>query len=187
MTQMSFKSITFNGDTTYQIAIVVIQMFPQVRLGSKCPKTLSSVFSKLKDQISLWQQSNLIYEFPCLDFFKKYIGLTTSYMKTRIDEHSRDYNCWLKIKNNINTNNLSNHKQKLIFKTAALKHVIENWYNFNYSEVKILTMESSHNKLKILEMLHIYDNHCVNLRTDIEGVNVCKGLLSKIKHLPKGW
>lgn len=106
--QKTFKSVTFTGDTTYQIVRVIKQMFPHIRLGFKCPTTLSVVFSKLKDQISFWQQSNLIYEIPCLDLNKKYIGLTTRQLKTRIDEHSRDYNCWLKIKSNMNMYQQSN-------------------------------------------------------------------------------
>lgn len=176
-----FKSLTFTGDTTYKISRVVREMFPHILLGYKCPQTLASVFSKLKDQINYWKQSNLIYEIPCQDCNLKYVGLTTRQLKTRIDEHSRDYQHWLKVKDNIITTNNLNTKNKLSSKTAALKHVIDDDHIFNYAGAKILTMDSSHNKLRTLEMLHIYNTECVNSRTDTEGINLYKGLLSNIR------
>lgn len=181
-----FKSITFTGDVTYSIIRTIKTEFPHIMLGFKCPKTLALVFSKLKDPIDHWQQSNVIYEIPCGQCDKKYVGLTTRKLLTRVSEHERDYNSWLKIKTSISDlNNCDNIITRLSNKTAALKHVIDCEHQFRYTDTKILTSELSLNKLKILEMLHINDRETVNMKTDTEGVNLYKGLLSNIKNTLK--
>ena len=57
-----------------------------------CNKNKTSLyFDKLKNKNDVNQKSNVIYEIPCNDCEKVYIGQTKRYLKKRIYEHKNNY------------------------------------------------------------------------------------------------
>lgn len=170
-----YKSLVFCGTVTYALARVIKNYLPHIRLGYRCPDTLTSIFSKLKDKVAPLAQSNLIYGIPCGGCSKCYVGLTTTTMRARLSNHKSEKRRMEKMT-----------EQEMVFymddqqaeqtrfpnKTALVKHTVETGHSFHYDDFRIICTERNLEKLRILEMLHINNLNTVNIKTDVEGINV---------------
>lgn len=119
------------------------------------------MYSKLKDPIPKNKINNVVYEIPCRQCNKGYIGQTKRNTEQRIKEH----------KTNINRQE-NEH-------TALTKHKTQSDHEFDYSNFKILAIEENLNKRLFIEMASIFkQKNSVNQRTDIENLsNMYHGIL----------
>lgn len=62
---------------------------------------------------------------------------------------------------------------------------METEHVFNYDNFKILTTENNLEKLKILEMLYINNQNTVNIKTDVDGLNI--QYISILNKLKQSW
>lgn len=120
----------------------------------KAQHLLSSLFTSLKSEVPTKMKSNVVYSIPCLNCPKKYIGMTTQYLSSRLNGHKY-------------TKNAS---------TALHKHESSEKHEFDFSNTEILTQESNYQKLLMKEMIYIKkERHTVNDKQD-------KNHLSHIYH-----
>lgn len=116
-----------------------------ITLAHKNSNNLKFLFSNLKYKTPIQKQSNIIYQIPCNDCDKVYIGQTSQYLKERINGHKYQ-------KNN----------------TALKKHANENKHKFNFDNTTILHKITSNKARNILESIYIKNNkHACNNKTDI--------------------
>lgn len=185
---MLYKSLPFCGPITYSLARVIKSYFPHIRLGYRCPDTLSKIFSRLKDKIEPLEQANVVYSIPCGGCEKCYVGLTTTAMKVRLSNHKSNK----RRLDGMTGQEVEFFRDPLVAqnedqprfsnKTALIKHTMETEHIFKYDDFKILTTENNLEKLKILEMLHINNENTVNIKTDVDGLNIQYiNILNKLK------
>jgi hypothetical protein len=150
-------------------------------IAFKKNKTKPKFYSNLKDTLHNNDKTSIVYEIPCHDCEKVYIGMTKNQLKTRISQHKSNQN---KL---INSNNIVD-KQIASNKTALVQHAYKNLHTFNFDNAKILHVESNNKKLVFSEMLHIQDNkHSVNIKTDTQNLsNSYKAIIHKF-YLKKKW
>lgn len=126
----------------------------KVSCSFKNVNDLSRLFNPLKDITPLERRSNVVYRIPCKGCNSSYIGQTSRWLKTRINEHD------------------NNVKRKEKEHTALTTHKIDRDHNFNYSEIKVLDKERNKTKRIIKEMCHIVsDKTSINLRTDVNNLS----------------
>lgn len=119
-------------------------------LAYKPSNTLSNNFSKLKSKIPKLKNTHLIYEIPCNNCDKTYIGMTTQYLEKRLQGHK--YN-----------------KHEI---TTLKKHTHDTKHNFNFNNTKILKKDNNYNNLTIFESLYIKQSeHAVNNRSETININ----------------
>lgn len=111
---------------------------------------LKNTFTKLKSIIPKDKRSNIVYQIPCKDCDKIYIGQTGQYLKNRINGHKYD-------KKN---------------KTALTNHEIECQHTFNFNDTKILATENHTRKREFLEMIYIQkNNNTINAKSDTQNLS----------------
>lgn len=132
-----------------------------VKIATYNMKTLSTLYSKLKDPVPQTLQSNVIYKIPCADCEGTYVGQTSQWLKSRITLHRSD----------IKKNNT---------RCALASHAISKKHNIDYGNVEILDTANKYNKRKILEMIYIKNQkHPLNRKTDVQDLsNIYSYLLS---------
>lgn len=59
------RSLLFVVKLSFKITKLFKQWIPGLVVGHKCPVTVGSIFTKLKDPLEKWKKNNLIYEIPC--------------------------------------------------------------------------------------------------------------------------
>lgn len=107
----------------------------------------------MKSRIHMKQKSNIVYEIPCKDCSKTYIGQTSRSMNSRIISHRSD------CKRNINS-------------CALSEHVNRNDHRIDYDNSRILDSEKNLMKRVFLEMVHINSNsNSMNKRTDLNNLS----------------
>ncbi|XP_044766925.1 uncharacterized protein LOC123322908 [Coccinella septempunctata] len=132
-----------------------------------CYNTLNRIFTKLKDPVIKEKKSGLIYKINCGDCDKVYVGQTTQYLKSRVDQHRRD--C-LRSKES----------------TALSAHARMCEHNFDFDNVEILDFEKNWFRRNFKEMLYIKRTpNTVNYRTDLGGLNsTYLNLINRIRTRP---
>ena len=90
----------------------------------------------MKDKDNINVKSSIVYEIPCKDCDRVYIGQTKRYMKIRIREH----------KNNIK-NAVNNH-------TSLTKHRMNESHSFDY-KTKVICVKRNYTKRITKEMTNI--------------------------------
>lgn len=117
----------------------------------KAQNLLANLYTPLKSKVQKKKKSNVVYAIPCLNCPKKYIGMTTQYLDSRLNGHKY-------------TKNAS---------TALHKHEKDLNHEFNFAETKILSQDTNYHKLVIKEMYHIKkdNNTVVNDRQDIRNLS----------------
>ncbi|KYN50362.1 hypothetical protein ALC62_15472, partial [Cyphomyrmex costatus] len=123
----------------------------------KLAYTILNNFKKLikrgKDHLEPSHNQN-VYKISCEDCNVSYVGQTKRQLKTRLHEYASDIN------------------KKAKSSSAITNHRIENNYNFNWENVKILDIEPSYNKRLISEILHIKrQKHAINRQNDTESLS----------------
>lgn len=130
-------------------------------------KTVGLLYSRIKDPNKKEQTSGLIYEIPCLDCDKVYIGQTKQYLNNRMKQHKYD---------------LKDSKNRE--KTALCSHFFVENHRFDFPNVKILEKEKQYRKRNILEMIHINLSESVNFRSDTSHLScLYNPILSRYKNL----
>ncbi len=140
----------------------------KVKIAMKSQNTVKNCFySKTKSSTEKLNKSNVVYNIPCSQCNKCYIGQTGRYLKTRLREHKNDQKNYLLRSN----------------PTALVEHKIETGHDFEYDNTTILQTQSNYKKRLIAEMIEIQKNkNCVNKRTDIEHLsNAYFNILATIK------
>lgn len=124
-----------------------------IKVAKRNTKTVSNLFTKLKDPIPTWDKSNVVYKIPCADCTQVYIGQTSRNLKSRITSHKSD----IRLEKN----------------TCALaEHSITTKHTPNYEEVTTLDCHSSTIKRSFLEMTRIaQEPDCMNKRSDISNLS----------------
>lgn len=118
-------------------------------------KVIGSLYTRLRDKIEVKKRSELLYKIPC-SCQKTYVGQTRQRMEKTLQQHS--YDCRA-------TNILKDKK------TALAQHHFDSGHNFNFDKVEILDMESCSMKRNVSEMVFIYLNNTVNLKTDTSNLS----------------
>ncbi|KAI4487237.1 hypothetical protein M0804_005386 [Polistes exclamans] len=88
---------------------------------------INSIYTKLKDKVDKFDQSNLVYKIPC-ECEKSYIGQTKQKLKKRLDQHKNDCKPI-----NINKTNT----------TALAEHHFKTGHNFKFDAATILDLEEN--------------------------------------------
>ena len=91
-----------------------------IKLHFKPNSTLKNQLTKLKDNVPMMKNNNLVYQIECSDCPTKYIGETKQRLEKRIQQHSAAIR-----------RNDSNH-------SGMSQHCLENLHNFSSNNVKIL-------------------------------------------------
>jgi hypothetical protein len=130
----------------------------QIQLVLYSVRTTNSLFSSLKDIDPIWNRSELIYEIPCSNCSKIYIGQTKQKLMKRIQQHK--YDC---------------RYESTKSKTALSEHHFQYdpKHNFDFDNTKILDYESNFQKRNISEMTQIMlkKDQTVNHRTDTNNIS----------------
>lgn len=177
-TEKSFKSMVFIPELSDRIAKVFNKEANHITISYSTNKTVRSLFTRLKDKTDKWSQSNVVYSIQCKGCPKKYIGMTTQYLKKRNSQHKSDCKKVVECKQN----HLQGDLDRLAMKSALLQHVIDTNHQFNFDATEILDQEREYYKLLFREMLHINNNLNVNKRSDMENLHLAySGLLQSLK------
>ena len=119
----------------------------------KIVQNLNSVIRLGKDQTSLFENNNVVYQFVCEECPGTYTGQTKRQLKSRIDEHR-----------NLNQ------------KTVVSEHALTYDHNFNFDKTVILDHESNYHKRIVSEMLHIkYCKDSINRQEDTQKLSYIYG------------
>lgn len=151
---------TFKGHTT--------KKQEKIKITTRSHNTIKRrFFSKTKSKNKKELKSGIIYNIPCTQCPKSYVGQTGRYLKQRLNEHKNDQRNFL-LKSN---------------PTALVEHKIETGHNFDFDNTTILQTQSNYKKRLFAEMIEIQKNkNCVNKRTDVENLSTAYfNILSKIK------
>lgn len=133
-------------------------------------KTIGNLYTKLKDKVDERVMSELIYAVPC-ECGKKYVGQTKQWLKSRTNQHRLD----------CRPVNIIKSEQ-----TALARHHFNTGHNFDFSKISILDREDNYRKRCVSEMIHIYLNNTVNLKTDTNNLScLYNGLLDSYKKCHK--
>ena len=129
-------------------------------------KTVSDLYSHIKDTTPKEERSGLVYCIDCNNCDKKYIGETRQKLSNRLKQHK--YDC-----NHVNENKTQ--------KTALATHHFDYGHHFKFNSVKILDTEPNNFKRKFLEMIYIkkYEHQTINFKTDINNLSAIYANLIK--------
>ncbi|KAK9882602.1 hypothetical protein WA026_022230 [Henosepilachna vigintioctopunctata] len=149
--RFSYVTLPYINNLTSRITSVL--PMDRIRIATRNVKKVGKLFSRLKDNTPILNQSQVVYEIPCCDCELVYVGQTTTTLSQRITLH----------RSNIRTS-----KQNC----ALTKHCLDNGHHPDYNSVKILDKENNTKRRLFLEMVRIYQNkNSMNSRRDIDGLS----------------
>ncbi|XP_057335116.1 uncharacterized protein LOC130673917 [Microplitis mediator] len=133
-------------------------------------KTVGSIHTRLKNKVNEDLMSELVYAIPC-ECGKKYVGQTKQYLRNRTNQHRLD----------CRPVNILKSEQ-----TALARHHFDTGHNFDFNSVSILDREDNYLKRSVSEMVFIYLNDTVNLKTDLNNLSyLYNGLLDTFKNVSR--
>ncbi|XP_044755871.1 uncharacterized protein LOC123314576 [Coccinella septempunctata] len=138
------------------ICRILRDKIPEVSCAFYPVRKVGEIFSKIKDSTPNMYRSNVVYRIECGGCDKCYIGMTKQYLKNRLYQH--EYDCRL-------SNKYKNDK------TALADHHFQTGHLFGFEDVKVVDFERNYFKRCVSEMINIYMNNTVNLRTDIQNLS----------------
>lgn len=168
---VTYIKLTYVKDLTERISNILKK--ENLGIAQKPENTIKRFHSKLKCKIPTELMSNIVYQIPCKECDKVYVGQTGRYLKTRVTEHKRDM-----------TNILNPIKRKEN-NTALAEHTLETLHPFDFNNVKILSKQNNLKKRLMDEMICIQmKSNCVNKRADIENLNTSYyNIISRFKDI----
>jgi len=107
-----------------------------LKLSYKNLNSLKSIIKVHKDKLDRHYKSNLIYKINCSSCDASYVGQTGRQLRTRINEHQRDF--------------YKNHERQ----SVVSRHRSDLGHDFSWNDTEILDTEQSYHKRLISEMLH---------------------------------
>lgn len=105
--------------------------------------------------MDLMASTNVIYQIPCLNCPRTYVGETLQHLIKRIKQHKND-----------ERNHKNDISKSINNGTALAKHARDENHTFNIEKVKILAKESNIRKRKLREVVEILKHKTVNFKTD---------------------
>jgi hypothetical protein len=85
VTECKYRSLQTNVDgLSQQIQREINKVDPTIRMAFTPIRSVSKIYTRLKDRDDKWKASSIVYRIPCKICRKAYIGKTSQYMKKRI-------------------------------------------------------------------------------------------------------
>ena len=119
-----------------------------LKVAHKPTNKIKSLFNKHKDQPNNEDKQNAVYQIPCQDCEKVYIGETSKTIKSRITEHK---------------NAIKREDER----SLPAKHVTENDHRFDWIKIKILNHAKTREAREFKEAWHSLQNPAINRHIDI--------------------
>ncbi len=114
--------------------------------------TLRRLLVHPKDKEEPAEQGELIYQIPCHNCDKSYIGETGRLFKTRLEEHQRDVD---NAPDEIFTRNTRKLSQSTMNKSALTDHVQQENHVINWQEAKVVDKECHKRRRQVKEAIWI--------------------------------
>ena len=127
----------------------------QIKTSFTPPQKISAILPSVKDSIDSHKRKGAIYQIPCKNCNKIYIGETGRCFQTRQKEHKADVK-------------KESKDQPQTHRTALSKHAIAENHNFDWDQSKILQFETDYHKRKFIETYYI--NKATNAINDKSSV-----------------
>ena len=129
-------------------------VFKRYNVGTamKPIKNIRSIIVHPKDKIEKENKTGVVYQIPCTNCEKTYIGETGRDLKTRMSEHMKDVNQHEKRQY---TRAARRESETEINKSAITDHVNKYNHTINWQETKILAREQDRTKRWIREAIEI--------------------------------
>lgn len=86
---VKFASINYIQGASERIAAIISKHLNH-KIAFKTTATVSSLFTKLKDQIPIGMHHDVVYAIPCMNCNHWYIGHTSQLVKERKEQHKRN-------------------------------------------------------------------------------------------------
>jgi len=107
------------------------------KLSYRNLNSLKSTIKVHKDKLDRHSKSNVIYKINCSSCDASYVGQTGRQLRTRINEHQRDF--------------YKNYERQ----SVVSRHRTDSGHDFSWNDTEILDTEQAYQKRLISEMLHI--------------------------------
>ncbi|XP_037049480.1 uncharacterized protein LOC119083782 isoform X2 [Bradysia coprophila] len=152
-----FVGMTYVPQLTEAVSRQIRKFAPNVTIAPRPPRKVSSVFSDMKQKLSTDQCSCVVYNVPCHDCPKSYVGETTWRLSDRQGQHQKDLD------------NMSKNPQK----TALVHHAYTKGHAFEFRKKTILKKVRTKATIKIHEANQIIlkGKSAVNFKTDAAHVS----------------
>lgn len=172
-TEIQFRGMLFDSSCSQNISKLVCKRVPDLKIGFKPYLTNRTVFTKPKQKTPLEQMYNVVYKIPCFGDGRKskcdlsYVGTTGHRCGNRFDQHEDD----------LRTFNLTNDLDN---STAVVHHFYDTGHVPDRGKAKILEVQHTYTKRKVLESLHILTQpNTMNFRRDTDNISIAyKSLLN---------
>lgn len=178
----TYRSLPYIPTLTNRIVQLLRTDIPDVLITTRSTNTIRNLHSRLKDALPPMDQNNVIYQIPCRDCDRCYIGMTSNLLKKRLSGHKSNVN---KLDQLLRTDLTYADEEitSLGDQTALIKHCVDYEHRFTIDNTKILDHTYKKAALPILEMIHIFNNsNTVNRRTDVQNLsNTYTGILHAIQ------
>lgn len=133
--ELIYKSIAAVPGLTQRLASITRRWNESVKISVKAVKTVSSLYTKLKDRLDDVQTSDVIYSFPCKECRTvRYYGMTTQLLKKRAQQHEYWNSKMLEAREETCRRTREAKEKEIASKTAALDHAIKYCHQFNVNK-----------------------------------------------------
>lgn len=152
-----YAGMTYIPNLTEAVEKQIRKYAPEMKIAPRPPNKVSRIFSNMKQKLEIGQCSCVVYNIPCKNCPRCYLGETTWRLDDRTGQHKNDLK-------NININNK---------KTALVHHVFKKAHEFDFDNKEILKKVRSKRTIKIQEANQIIlkGNLAVNFRKDAAHVS----------------
>ena len=148
----NFYSLPYAGPNCLIIKKFLRKLGDEVKIAFRSHNTIGNLFfSFVKDPTPLKKRSEVIYNIPCMDCPKSYVGETLQHLQKRISRHKSD-------------------EKALNNATALAVHAKDFNHKFNFDGIQILSYESNTRKRKTREVIEILKKDTVNFKSDTDGI-----------------
>lgn len=139
----------------------IVRKYTDIMVTMRPSQPLRLVYPKIKEKTPFERTSNVVYQIPCTNCPKSYIGQTNRYISVRLNEHEK------------NIEKIWEHPDRdvAIGESALADHYRNTGHQMDFCQTKILIKEPHYFKRLTLESLHITTNDTINFRTDTRNIN----------------
>lgn len=125
----------------------------EIKIATYNTKTISRLYSKLKDPTPKLLRSNVVYKIKCGECENTYVGQTSQWLKNRLALHRSD---------------IVNNNQRC----ALTTHAVEEKHEINFEDTEILATQTKYNKRLLLEMINIRNqSNPINRKSDTQNLS----------------
>ncbi|XP_062704289.1 uncharacterized protein LOC134286653 [Aedes albopictus] len=87
-----YVALPYIPQLSESIAKCLKKDYPRIKIANQNAKTAKIVYTKVKDPVESMLQHNVIYNIPCQNCDRCYIGMTSNKLKTRLSGHKSNIN-----------------------------------------------------------------------------------------------